>query len=111
MADFFQSELGKAAIAIAVVERMGLGEVQKLFRESIDQPLASAVGAMMKDLRSKADRTIVTAGAPAMQPVQMAKEGYAKLQEFIRKGDAPQSMHDTYGRRGGPLQRRRMRGL
>jgi len=85
IADFFQSEQGKAAIAAAVVEKMHSPEVQQLFRDSIDEALKPAIGALKKDLRSNADRTIVSAGPAKIEPEQVAKEGYAKLEEFIRR--------------------------
>jgi hypothetical protein len=88
IADFFQSEQGKVAITAAVVEKMRSPEVQKLVRDSIDKALAPALEALMHDLRSNADRTIVSAGALAMEQEQFAKEGYAKLEEFVRREHA-----------------------
>jgi hypothetical protein len=84
IADFLQSKQGKDAIAAAIAEKMNSLSVKQLVRDSIDEALKPAVGMLMNDLRSSAARTIVQAGALAINPEFLAKGGPIDLEMFLR---------------------------
>jgi len=85
IAEFLQSKQGKDAIVAAIAEKMNSPSVKQLVRDSIEEALKPAVGMLMNDLTSSAARTIVEAGALAINPEYLSKGGPTGLEAFLRE--------------------------